>query len=1429
MASLFDIANSGLQSYRKALSVTGQNIGNINTEGFKRREANLEEVTSGTGGVQSSGSQVGLGVRVESIRRSFDTYLQTRVRTSLAQFEKTDTFVGSLKEIENMLLPGDAGLGNFLGNFFASLQAVASAPADNAPRVVATEDGKALANAFRQTHQMLTDVKLGILQEAQQEATLLNELAIQAAKNNAQILSTGQGSSSNFLLDTRDKVIDEISRLAEITSDLGSRGEALIRLGPTGVGLELVSESNSKSLEVFSDDRTLGFSIDGTPTSQVVNGKLKGLQDSYALAAEIISELDQLAFNFVKALNAQHREGVDIDGAQGMDMFGSAGFEVIKGRTNTGVYSVETSVTDINLAQAEDISFSFSKEQNAWIARDAKLNQVASGRDIISLPGVQVQIIGSPDNNDDFTLSPASNYAKNLSFLLTSGDQIAAAAKNLVSSDVANTGDASLQATRLLTNNPAGIPSVSEVMRNSDSVVAGTTFLKDGSAFSIPSNIENLALTSYDSQEQLQFSLSSAELQSASQLNFTIVQPNGTSVDHQFDIRYASVFPGSTGGWTDASEIAKYLNLGTLKNASNQSLQDLGIYVAGSGAQIALALSAGQFSSATNKEGEISAGSASILGTKKSASSSSNIQIFTREGRHIAGTTLSGSEIASLLVKENGFSSSAQYRADYLNSAAQSYRGIKLDRSISGGEKRIIFGSNGSAASAAGAVGSVPASSASAHTLTLNTVSHSTDLSIAAGSSAELVASQINAIANDNGVMARASTRVEFFAPSTSGTATFSIESVNQKPVNVSAQISDTDLTDLAQKINELSGQTGVTATLSADRLRVVLESEAGKDVILSSFSFAGTISSRVVDPRTQSLTSTVTLGQGNNDSARYSGAIELLSQGAFSITTTGNATVNASNSELASGLIKETVSQTGEKSALFFDADQASAGNQAGASGSKVSAASGQFNVSLPSTGSGQAFAATVDLKNLSEISPSSIASEVAKQLRGSSPTTALSGATALTVLPEDKSTVKVSFEGKTYTLEVSYKNASIKTNPDIRVTGGEAGRIEAYFDANNRLQIVAPDGSVNGSQITVPANSVIAGNGDRAAEFGLITSTAEPATILSGRSVSLPTSNQTLAVTVDGTVVNVTLTHNSGAFSISSADTSKLTATFVSTGGTTSTSATDRILLKSNLASPAISVPEAAVSESLGFKVSDYVVTLNSDKLDVARTDGEALTITRSATSPASEKISLSNLPNEELIVMLTGNGARLLSASFDELPETGIDPIENFTVKLMNSEARTIEVFDKDTGHSIANRVLDDNDQTHVVGYEIGLTGRGSDGDQYHIEENIGAVGDGRNALALAALQRASSGKPSGSGFQQIFNDTVTRVGASLRANETSLEAAQAIMEASVDAEAAYSGINLDTEAARLIEQQQAYQASARILQTARELFQTLMDVV
>ena len=77
--------------------------------------------------------------------------------------------------------------------------------------------------------------------------------------------------------------------------------------------------------------------------------------------------------------------------------------------------------------------------------------------------------------------------------------------------------------------------------------------------------------------------------------------------------------------------------------------------------------------------------------------------------------------------------------------------------------------------------------------------------------------------------------------------------------------------------------------------------------------------------------------------------------------------------------------------------------------------------------------------------------------------------------------------------------------------------------------------------------------------------------------------------------------------------------------------------------------------------------------------------------------------------------------------------------------------------------------------------------------------------------------------------MFDTIVTGVGASVLSGDLSLEAAEATKEAAVASELEFSGVSLDTEAAQLLEQQQAFQASARILATAKQLFQTLLDVV
>jgi flagellar hook-associated protein 1 FlgK len=80
-----------------------------------------------------------------------------------------------------------------------------------------------------------------------------------------------------------------------------------------------------------------------------------------------------------------------------------------------------------------------------------------------------------------------------------------------------------------------------------------------------------------------------------------------------------------------------------------------------------------------------------------------------------------------------------------------------------------------------------------------------------------------------------------------------------------------------------------------------------------------------------------------------------------------------------------------------------------------------------------------------------------------------------------------------------------------------------------------------------------------------------------------------------------------------------------------------------------------------------------------------------------------------------------------------------------------------------------------------------------------------------------------------FQEIFSTTLAKVGSNVQANKLSLTAAKSIMEAAEGSESEFAGVNLDEEAANLIQYQQAYQASARILQAAKELFQTLIEVV
>ena len=130
MSSLIDIASSGIQAYRKALAVTGQNIANINTDGYRRREVSMGEITSGTSDITTISDQSGLGVQVTDIARAFDEFLASRTRSATADFGEAEASQVSLEALESTILPDEYDLNYFIKEFFDGLSSISQAPAD---------------------------------------------------------------------------------------------------------------------------------------------------------------------------------------------------------------------------------------------------------------------------------------------------------------------------------------------------------------------------------------------------------------------------------------------------------------------------------------------------------------------------------------------------------------------------------------------------------------------------------------------------------------------------------------------------------------------------------------------------------------------------------------------------------------------------------------------------------------------------------------------------------------------------------------------------------------------------------------------------------------------------------------------------------------------------------------------------------------------------------------------------------------------------------------------------------------------------------------------------------------------------------------------------------------------------------------------------
>lgn len=103
-----------------------------------------------------------------------------------------------------------------------------------------------------------------------------------------------------------------------------------------------------------------------------------------------------------------------------------------------------------------------------------------------------------------------------------------------------------------------------------------------------------------------------------------------------------------------------------------------------------------------------------------------------------------------------------------------------------------------------------------------------------------------------------------------------------------------------------------------------------------------------------------------------------------------------------------------------------------------------------------------------------------------------------------------------------------------------------------------------------------------------------------------------------------------------------------------------------------------------------------------------------------------------------------------------------------------------------------------------------------------------GDARIAVRMARLQQDKAMNGGENTFDEFYNSVVGKVGIQARRSETASETQQNIVKQMNNIRESISGVSLDEEATKLIEHQKSFDASARLIRTADEMFDTILNL-
>ncbi len=129
--------------------------------------------------------------------------------------------------------------------------------------------------------------------------------------------------------------------------------------------------------------------------------------------------------------------------------------------------------------------------------------------------------------------------------------------------------------------------------------------------------------------------------------------------------------------------------------------------------------------------------------------------------------------------------------------------------------------------------------------------------------------------------------------------------------------------------------------------------------------------------------------------------------------------------------------------------------------------------------------------------------------------------------------------------------------------------------------------------------------------------------------------------------------------------------------------------------------------------------------------------------------------------------------------------------------------------------------------VNGWRVQISGSPAVGDTFEVTSNVNGSGDNRNAQRLAEVLNQPVLSGGTTSLNAAVGQFISDIGVRTNQAQVGRDAQEVVYNESVDSLQSLAGVNLDEEAAKLVEYQAAYQAMAQVISAASKMFETLLS--